>query len=44
MRLLDIGEAQSHVASVIDGTPKLETTEVLNSTFHQIRAGKLVAA
>ncbi|MBZ5529825.1 MAG: hypothetical protein LAO20_00210 [Acidobacteriia bacterium] len=32
------------LASVIDGTPKLETTEVLNSTFHQIRAGKLVAA
>jgi hypothetical protein len=32
------------LASVIDGTPKLETTEVLNSTFHKIRAGKLVAA
>lgn len=32
------------LASVIDGTPKVETSEILNSTFHQIRAGKPVAA
>jgi len=30
------------VASVIDGTPKLETTEVLQSTFSELR--KTVAA
>jgi hypothetical protein len=32
------------LGNVIDGTPKVETSEVLNSTFHQIRAGKQVAA
>jgi hypothetical protein len=29
--------------SVIEGTPKLGTTEVLNSTFHKIRAGVAAA-
>jgi hypothetical protein len=29
--------------SVIDGMPKLGTTEVLNSTFHKIRAGVTAA-
>jgi hypothetical protein len=38
------GDVLKMLSSVIDGTPKLETTEVLNSTFHQIRAGKQVAA
>lgn len=32
------------LASVIDGTPKLETTEVLQSTFPDVRVSKPVAA
>lgn len=32
------------LGSVIDGTPKLGTTEVLHSTFHQIRSGNVAAA
>lgn len=31
------------LGSVIEGTPKLGTTEVLNSTFHKIRAGVAAA-
>jgi hypothetical protein len=32
------------LANVIEGTPKLETTEVLHSTVHEIRAVRPVAA
>jgi hypothetical protein len=32
------------LTNVIDGTPKLETTEVLHSTIHEIRAVRPVAA
>ena len=32
------------LANVIEGTPKLETTEVLHSTFNQISVAKPVAA
>jgi hypothetical protein len=32
------------LVNVIDGTPKLETTEVLHSTFNQIEVAKPVAA
>jgi hypothetical protein len=32
------------LANLIDGTPKVGTTEVLHSTFHEIRAAKPVAA
>jgi hypothetical protein len=32
------------LANVIDGTPKVATTEVLHSTFHEIRVTKPVAA
>lgn len=32
------------LANVIDGTPKLETTEVLHSTFNQINVARPVAA
>jgi hypothetical protein len=32
------------LANVMDGIPKVVTTEVLHSTFHEIRAVKLVAA
>lgn len=32
------------LANVLDGTPKLETTEVLHSTFHEISIAKPVAA
>ena len=32
------------LANVIDGTPKLETTEVLHSTFNEISIAKPVAA
>jgi heme-degrading monooxygenase HmoA len=32
------------LANVIDGTPKVETTELLHSTFHEIRTAKPVAA
>jgi hypothetical protein len=38
------GDVLKMLSGVIEGSPKLETTEVLNSTFHQIRAGKQVAA
>jgi len=32
------------LANVVDGTPKVETTEVLHSTFNQISVAKPVAA
>lgn len=32
------------LVNVIDGTPKLETTEVLHSTFNQINVARPVAA
>jgi hypothetical protein len=32
------------LSDVLEGTPKVETTEVLHSTFHEIRAVKAVAA
>ena len=37
-------EVLSILANVIEGTPKLGTSEVLHSTFHEIHASKLVAA
>ena len=32
------------LANVIEGTPKVETTEVLHSTFHEISVAKPIAA
>lgn len=37
-------EVLNILANVIEGTPKLGTSEVLHSTFHEIHASKLVAA